>query len=69
MMLKSNAEEAHNEENNKEGNGAGLFVVRFKYFWTILTNENSMHEEIKSRFQSMPAAILCRIFFVLLCAT
>jgi len=32
MMLKSNAEEAHNEENNKEGNGAGLFVVRFKYF-------------------------------------
>lgn len=26
-----------------------------------------MHEEIKSRFQGMPAAILCRMFYVTLC--
>lgn len=32
IMLKSNAVEVHNEEYKKKGNGAGFFVVRFKYF-------------------------------------
>jgi len=66
-MLKSKAVEVYNEECKKKGNGAGFFVVRIKYFWKIITNESSMHEEIRSRFQGMPAAILCRPFYVSLC--
>jgi len=45
-------------------------VEEFKCLGTTLTNQNSFHEEIKSRLnQAMLAIIWCRIFCVPVCYT
>jgi hypothetical protein len=43
-------------------------AIKFKYFGTTLTNENSIQEEIRSRLKSgMLAIIRCRIVCLQVC--
>jgi len=43
-------------------------VEQFKYLRTTVTNQNSIHEEIKSRLKSGNASfICCRIFCLPVC--
>jgi hypothetical protein len=51
-MVLSRYQNAEQNSNIQTGNKYFETVERFKYLRTILTNKNSIHEEIKSRLKS-----------------
>jgi hypothetical protein len=51
-MLMSRSQKAGQKHGIKIGNGSFEVVANFKYLVTTLTNQNCMHEEIKSRLNS-----------------
>jgi sorting nexin-29 len=62
MVMSRNQNAGHNHNINVD-NKSFERVEEFKYLGATLTNQNSIHEEIKSRLESgMLALIRCRIF-------
>jgi hypothetical protein len=51
-MVMSRDQNARQNGNIQIGNESFETVERFKYLRTTLTNQNSIHDEIKSRFKS-----------------
>jgi hypothetical protein len=51
-MLVSRCQKAGQRQSIKIGNRSFESVVKFKYLGTILTDQNCIHEEIKSRLDS-----------------
>jgi hypothetical protein len=51
-MLMSRSQKKGQKHSTKIANRSFEEVAKFKYFGTILTDQNCMHEEIKSRLNS-----------------
>jgi hypothetical protein len=50
-MVKSRDQNAGQNSNINTGNKSSEMVEQFKYFGRTLKNQNSIHEEIKSRLE------------------
>jgi aspartate carbamoyltransferase regulatory subunit len=62
-MLISRSQKIGQKHSIKIENRSFEQVVKFKYFASTLTDQNCMHEEIKSRLiRGIPATIQFRIF-------
>jgi hypothetical protein len=63
-MLVSRRQTAEQRQSIKAGNRSFEDVAKFKYLGTTLTDQNCIHEEIKSRLNSegMLATIRFRVF-------
>jgi hypothetical protein len=62
-MLVSRCQKAGQRQSIKIGNRSFESMAKFKYLGTTLTDENCIHEEIKSRLNSgMLATIWFRVF-------
>ena len=67
-IIMSRDQNAGHSHSMKTDNSSFERVEQFKYLGTMLTNQNSIQEEIKIRLKSgMLAIIRCRIFCLPVC--
>jgi len=67
-MVMSRDQIAGQSHNIKSDYSSYERVEEFRYLGTTLTNQNSIHEEMKSRLKSGNVAIIhCRIFYLPVC--
>jgi hypothetical protein len=51
-MIMSRHQNSGQNQNVKTANESFENMAKFKYLWTILTNQNDIHDKIKSRLNS-----------------